>query len=46
MLICADFTLSATIPGDAMLALKAAGKAKSVGVSNFGIEQLQGLKAA
>ena len=32
--------------GDAMLELKAAGKAKSVGVSNFGIEQLQGLKAA
>lgn len=35
-----------TVAGDAMLAIKAAGKAKSVGVSNFGIEQLQGLKAA
>lgn len=35
-----------TPTGDAMLAIKAAGKAKSVGVSNFGIEQLQGLKAA
>eukprot|EP01046_Picozoa_sp_COSAG06_P031517 COSAG06_NODE_3074_length_5891_cov_6.288847_4_plen_30_part_00 len=29
-----------------MLELKAAGKTKSVGVSNFGIEQLEGLKAA
>jgi diketogulonate reductase-like aldo/keto reductase len=35
-----------TMVGDAMLELKAQGKAKSVGVSNFGIEQLQGLKAA
>jgi diketogulonate reductase-like aldo/keto reductase len=34
------------VAGDAMLELKAKGKAKSVGVSNFGIEQLQGLKAA
>ena len=29
-----------------MLALKASGKAKSVGVSNFGVEHLQGLKDA
>ena len=31
---------------DAMLELKAQGKAKAVGVSNFGVSHLQGLKDA